>query len=399
MSKSLDKSVGLFSFLALPILALILAIKNYRMPWSKNVVWAFMAFYAYHFSSPNEGADIKHYIEKFINYSFIDFSIQDFIISQYSEGSTTLDILEPLTSYLLSRITDNYHFLLLIYGVIYGYFFSRNIYYFIDSTKEKLSSKSLAVLTLLIIVIGIWNINGFRFWCAAQIFIYACFNLIIYKKIKGYLFLVLACLMHLGLLIPSLILLLFKLIKLPVHIVFGVFLVTFFLAELDMEVVRTSINNYAPDFVKNKLNAYTSEAYVEVVSEKLESYSVFYQLSKFIRIGLVVFFSSFLLINKKLFQKDKFYQLFVFFLTFGSFANILSQMPSGGRYLVITDFILFGITFYFIQNYRHAILSKYINYTIPIILVYGFYNFRIIGIHTFNIHHFINNPIVSLFIY
>lgn len=398
MQKKLDSSVGYITFLFLPILSVIIAINNYREKWAKNVVWAFTAFYAYHFSAPNEGADINAYINKFNSYTDQVYSIPEFIRSLYSEGSTTLDVIEPLTSYLISQVTRDHHFLLLTYGIIFGFFFSRNIWFFIERTKGKLTIQALVILLLLIIQIGIWNLNGFRFWCAAHIFIYAALNLIILKNPKAYFFLLLASLMHLGLILPILILLISRFIKVPLYILFALFLFTFFLAELDMEVVRSSINNYAPSFLSNKLNSYSSEAYVEVVNERLDGYSIYYQLSKTVRIGIILFFTSILYINRQAFNKDIMFRLFLFYLLLGSFANILSQMPSGGRYLVIADFILYGVMFYFVQEYKKFKFSNYIIYTVPIILIYAFYNFRIIGIHTFNVHHFINNPIVSLFI-
>lgn len=399
MQKKLDSSVGYITFLFLPILSVIIAINNYREKWAKNVVWAFTAFYAYHFSAPNEGADINAYINKFNSYTDQVYSIPEFIRSLYSEGSTTLDVIEPLTSYLISQVTRDHHFLLLTYGIIFGFFFSRNIWFFIERTKGKLTIQALVILLLLIIQIGIWNLNGFRFWCAAHIFIYAALQLIVLKNTKGYIFLLLACLMHLGLILPTFIVLIFRFIRVPLYVLFGFFLFTFFLAELDMEVVRNSISNYAPTFVTGKLNSYTSEAYTEVVVEKLGGYSIFYQVSKIVRVGIILFFTSLLFINRKQLTKDVMYKLFSFYLVLGAVANILSQIPSGGRYLIIADFILYGVFFYFIQNYKILKINKFIIYLIPLILIYAIYNFRIIGIYTFNIHHFINNPFVSLFIY
>ena len=381
MQKKLDLSVGYISFLFLPMLSLILAIKNYRLPWAKNVVWAFTGFYAYHFSAPNEGADIYAYIAKFHRYTDQVYTLPDFIKSLYAEGSTTLDVIEPLTSYLISKATRDHHFLLLTYGIIFGFFFSRNIWFFIERTKGKLSIQALVILLLLIIQIGIWNLNGFRFWCAAHIFIYAALNLIILKNTKGYIFLLLTCLMHLGLILPTFIVLIFRFIRVPLYVLFVFFLFTFFLTELDMEVVRNSISNYAPTFITGKLNSYTSEAYTEVVVEKLGGYSIFYQVSKIVRVGIIIFFTSLLFINRKQLTKDVMYKLFSFYLVLGAVANILSQIPSGGRYLLIADFILYGVFFYFIQNYKTIKLYSYIIYLIPLILVYAFYNFRIICVY------------------
>src|SRR5690554_5320047 len=113
MQKKVHSSVGYISFIFLPILSLAIALKSYREKWAKNIVWAFTAFYAYHFSAPNEGADINSYIDRFYYYSNQSFTIPNFIKSMYAEGSKTLDVIEPLISYLTSQTTSDHKILLL----------------------------------------------------------------------------------------------------------------------------------------------------------------------------------------------------------------------------------------------------------------------------------------------
>src|SRR5690606_31017190 len=109
-----------------------------------------------------------------------------------------------------------------------------------------------------------WQLNGFRFWCAAQIYIYAVLHLLLMKSSKAYLLLILSGLMHLGMLLPIAVLLIYRLFKLPLQLLVIFYCITFFLVELDLTVVRNFINNYAPNFAMGKLSTYTSEAYVEV---------------------------------------------------------------------------------------------------------------------------------------
>lgn len=389
-----------FSFLFSPSISLLIALKNFRFSWSKNVVWAFIIFYAYHFSAPNEGADILAYIDKFKAFINRDFSLFEFIAFNYSKESTTLDIFEPILSYLISKITNNHHFLLMMYGVVFGFFYSRNIWFLINITTGNLKFRAFVVLFLLVTQIGIWDLNGFRFWCAAQMFFYSIFCLFIFNKnFKAYTFLILTCLTHLGLLVPVIIILIFRFIKFPFLFLILFFFSTFFLAELDIAGFRKIINIYAPDFVIGKLNTYTSEGYVKAVTKQYMSYSLFFKFSKIFRSILILFFTTLIIFNKRLFEKKIMWNLFSFFLLLGGVANILSNLPSGGRYIIISDFLLFGIVFYYFQffsTFKYVILFYLIT---PLVLIYGFYNFRIIGIHTFNIHHIINNPITSLFIY
>lgn len=388
-----------FIFAISPFLSLLIAVKNYHNSWNKNIVWLFIAFYAYHFIPANEGVDILSYIERFYNYRFADYSIEQLVISLYSEGSRTVDLLEPLLSYSLSKVTDNHRILLLSYGIIYGYFYSRNLWYFIGHLKGKIKSQTIIILLLLLVTIGIWNINGFRFWCGAHIYIYAAYNFIILRKTKGVIFLILAPLMHIGLLLPVIIAILYKLIRVPIRILFLTFLFTFFLMELDLEIVRNIISDYAPSFLQQKLTTYTSEVYIETVDEKLQNYSVTFHISKYIGLIIKLFFIFLLYLNHKTIKDKSIFYCFTFYLFYGIFANLINQIPSGGRYESIGSFLLYGTILIFIQNYKTYKMKNLMFFLYPIIIVYVVYQIRIMGMYTFSIHHFINNPILSPFIY
>lgn len=392
--------LGYITFLISPILTVLFSLKNYNHTSTKNIVWLFTIFYAYHFVIPNEGADMNSYIERFANYTRQDYIIKDFIFSLYAESSTTLDVVEPLVSYLTSRITSNEKVLLVIYGIIYGYFFSRNIAFFLEKLNSRIKLPVIPLMLLLLVTMGIWNINGFRFWCASHIFIYGVIQSIFYKNNKSVLFILLSCFVHLGMLIPSVLAVLFRFTKqlhvLPLLIAY---LLTFFIMELNLDSVREQITNYSPNFMSPKLTAYTSEAYVETVAEKHEGYSAYFQISRYFRMIIVLFLVFCIYTDLQKIKFSLFYRLFIFILLLGTVANILSQIPSGGRYLTIVDFLLYGVSLVFLQNYNKLKLGRFFPLISVIIFIYALYGFRIIGIHTFSIHHFINNPIVSLFIY
>ncbi len=387
------------SFLISPIFSLGFAFQNYKQVWAKNIVWAFIAFYAYHFVPPNESSDIWGYIGRFEEYGGENYKITDFILSLYSQGSSTLDVVEPLVSYLLSQISNNYKVLLLAYGIIFGYFYSRNIWFFLDQFKGRIKIQTIFILLLFFVTIGIWNLNGFRFWCAAHIFIFGAYNFLILKKNKGVYFLLLAVLTHIGLLLPVAMVLFFRFIKkIPIQTLFIGFLFTFFFAELNLESVRNLVTNYSPGFLQGKLTAYTSEAYVEVVNQRAMRNTIFNVVSKYIRTLMVLFFIVVLYLNRERLKSINLYYLFGFTLFLGIISNFMSQMPSGVRYLNISDFLLYGTFLCFVQNNTRYTFDKLLFILLPLVLFYVIYNFRIIGMYTFSIHHFINNPIVSLFI-
>lgn len=398
--KKKNSFMGYITFFISPIVSVFISLKNYNQTWSKNIVWLFSIFYSYHFVIPNKSADINSYFEKFTSYVHQNYNINDFIFSLYGEGSNTLDVLEPLVSYFTSKFTSNEKVLLTIYGLIYGYFFSRNIAFFLERLNSKMKLSLIPLMLLLLITIGIWNINGFRFWCASHIFIYGVVRSIIYKRNIGILIALLSCFVHLGMLIPTVVAVLFRFLKqLPVLPLLVAYLFTFFIMELNLDSVRTLITNYSPDFILGKLESYTSEAYVEAVNQKQDSYGIYFQMSKYLRMIIVLFLVIYIYSNLQRIKHSTFYNLFVFILLLGAMTNILSQAPSGGRYLSITDFLLYGVSLGYLQNYDNMKLSKFFPLVSVLALIYGMYEFRIIGIHTFSIHHFINNPIVSPLIY
>lgn len=382
-----------------PLLSLVLAIKHYEFSWAKNIVWIFIAFYAYHAIPANEGADILSYIDRFNYYRFTNYTIEQLIVSLYSEGSRTIDLIEPLLSYSLSKITDNHRILLLFYGIIYGYFYSRNVWFFLSYLNGRIKGRAIVIIVLFLVTIGIWSINGFRFWCGAHIYIYATYNFIILQRKRSLLFLVLAPLMHIGMLLPTVITFLYRFIKIPITILFPTFLFTFFLIELDLDIVRDLIYDYSPSFLQQKLTTYTSDTYAATVDEKLQNYSITFHISKYISSTIKLFFIFLLYVNRKAIDNKSIRLLFTFYLLYGIFANLLTQIPSGGRFEAIGAFILYGSVLVFLQNTKTYRMRKTLFFLYPIILLFVAYQIRIMGMYTFSLHHLFNNPILSPFIY
>lgn len=399
MRLNTNQSLGVISFLIAPVISLYLAIKNFKAPWAKNLVWAFTAFYAYHFIPPNEGADIREYIAQFNHYIYQDFSLKSLFALQYSEGSSRLDILEPLLAYMLSRVTTNYKILLLFYGIIYGFFYSRNIWYILDELKGKIKLPAFFILSLLLMTIGLWYMNGFRFWCAAHMYIYATYRFVFLKRNKAVFLLLISPLMHIGMALPVLVSLIFRFIKIPVKTIFILFLLTAFVTELNWAFINDTMIAFIPGIFQPKLIQYTSDAYIQSVNNRLATYGVFYHLSRIMALYFTVLFAVVLYVNRSMFINTGLYQVFIFLLFFGIFSNLLSQMPSGDRYSSITTFFLLGSMMIFFQNYRYFKLKRILAVSLPFCLLLALYQFRIIGLQTFSIHHLINNPVISIFIY
>jgi len=91
---------------------------------------------------------------------------------EYFKYSGEIDVLRTFLSYTISRFTESQAILTMVYAFIFGYFFSRNIWYVFGLLKGKISFLEKVLLLALILVVPIWLINGFRMWTAFHVFMY-----------------------------------------------------------------------------------------------------------------------------------------------------------------------------------------------------------------------------------
>ena len=191
-------------FLINPFLGVIEAFKNYKAPWAKNAVWLFIIFYGFTMVSP-EGMDSSRYMLKLRYLHEQPLSFESFASSIYLTQDT-VDLYEPTVTYIISRVTDNGSILFAVFGLIFGYFYSRNIWMLF----EHLDIKANLLLYLMIItfafVIGFWSLTGVRMWTAAHIFFYGTSKYLIKSNKKGLLIAALSILVHFSFILPCIVL-------------------------------------------------------------------------------------------------------------------------------------------------------------------------------------------------
>ena len=65
-------------FLIWPFAALIVAFKNHKQAWSKNLFWLFCIFFGYTFViAQSGGADSDRYAQKFLEFAHNDIKLHD----------------------------------------------------------------------------------------------------------------------------------------------------------------------------------------------------------------------------------------------------------------------------------------------------------------------------------
>ncbi len=383
-------------FLVNPFILLIVSLINKRQQWAVNGFWLFCIYFGFTFITNSTGPDSYRYAEKFRVLANSDLSLGDFIGSLYSIKNQTVDFGEYLISYVVSRFTGDSRFLFAAYGAVFGFFYSRNIWYLLR--RINYNSKPIIVLYILTFALinPIWDINGVRFWTATQIYIYAVLPLLLEGKKKNIWLAFGALFMHFSFMFPIILLLIYVFIGNKVHVYFVLFVSTLFVNSLDLYQVK-NILLYMPELFQGRVGSYISEdIYINQVSSIMESnwYVKYFQL--FVRIIA----SSFLIIiyfyKRVIFEKDrKILFLYSFSLLFYIYANIAALAPAGYRFFTVGNlmvfFVIINLLAYKIKVKWFAI-SKII--FIPLLIIIILVSLRR-GTDYMSILTFIGNPFIA----
>jgi hypothetical protein len=387
-------------FLVWPLLALLSAFKNYKSSWAKNILWAFVAFYGFAFAigAESEGSDINRYVQQVKDLHTVEMTTSKAV--EYFQESGEVDILRTFIAVSLSRVTDSQAILTLIYGIIFGFFFSRNIWYLLEHMEGKLQPITILLLTCFFLVIPIWNINGFRMWTAAHIFIYGLLPFLFEGKKNKILVCLASILVHFSFIVPVGILFGYMLAGNRLVLYFGFFVLSFFISEINLEVFNNIVESYAPEIVQERTSSYRSETQVEQHREGGQQNKVWYAV--WYRVALRWSITGFIILlffkGRAFFKENKgWLSLFSFTLLFNGAANLLSSLPSGGRFGSIATLLALSVIILYIQNRQHdKVLKRFTLAAIPALLLFIVVAVRI-GLYSMSATAVLGNPIIAVF--
>ena len=398
-----DQKSGFYAaliFFVWPLLALITAFRNYDSSWGKNILWAFVAFYGMSFAigAESQNSDIVRYVAEVDYLHGIQMSIGDAV--DYYLQSGEIDVLRTFIAIVVSRFTENQAVLTFIYGTIFGFFFSRNIWYLLERLKGKIRPVTILLIICFFLVIPFWNITTFRMWTAAHIFIYGLLPFLFERKWSGAFIASLSILVHFAFLIPVGILFAYIIFGNRLMIYFGLFIATFFVTEIDLEVFNTFIESYAPEIVQERTSGYRSEDYVESFREGTGPTRVWYAVwyGRALKWAVLAFLVILFVKGRKFFAENKnWLRLFSFTLLFYSVANIFSTLPSGGRYIAVANLIALALITLYIQNREEETgMRQLIIAATPALLLFVIVSVRL-GLYSISATSILGNPIISLF--
>lgn len=386
-------------FIFSPFLGLIQAIKHYRESWAQNSVWLFVIFYGYTMFRP-EIMDSSRYVTKLQELYNTPVNWSGFVNNFYSDETGTVDIYQPLLTYLLSLFTNNGNVLFAVFGILFGYFYSRNIWLLLNLAKDqKMNMTITAMLIAFCCVVGFWNLNGVRMWTAAHMFFYGAFLLLVNGKKKGIIIAVLSILVHFSFVLPVAILLFFYFVKIPWRILYFFFISSFFISSLNIESIRTRLESIAPDFLMPRVKSYTSDEYVETISDLNATgnwYITYYSIS--ISWYIMILFTIIYFSKGKVNAYNKsFSNLFGFSLLFLSIGNITSLLPSGSRYLLVAQLFATALLYFYYVMYDNKEYKKWAVFFSPLLFFFIIVSIRM-SFDTISLMTVLTNPVLATII-
>jgi len=382
-------------FLVWPFLSLISALKNYRMPWAKNIFWVFCTFYGFTFIIDLDSSrDIVRTASEFQRLHGLEISFKDYLI--YTERA---DVFRVFIDYTLSRVTDNPAILTLVYASIFGFFLSRNIWYVMERLEGRILPVTVFLLLCFFLVNPIWNINGFRMWTAAHLFIYGLLPYLCEGKLKGLFYSMAAVLVHFSFLVPVSVLLVYTMLGNRLTAYYFFYVLAFFISEIDLAAFNNFMETYAPEIIQDRTRGYRGEMGVERYREyepETQWYATWYHPA--LNYVLMGFLSMFYFTGRKFFNENRnWMNLFCFALLFYAVAYLFSSLPSGGRYLVVGNMISLALVILYIQNRTHEkLMRRYIWAAAPALFLYAVVAIRL-GMDSISVTAVMGNPVIALF--
>jgi len=338
----------LILFLVWPFLAFLTAIANYSSWESKKVVYIFLIYYGLTFVIGNEGADAARYALSLKNNAELPFSDFFEIVGGIYSSDTSIDIVEPLISFIVSRFSSQSGVLFAFYAALFGFFHLKSINLLYERYRQKPGWNAMIHLVFFIMILPISAINGFRMWTAAWIFFYGAYHVILNRDPRYFLITFAASLVHFSFLSVNAVLLIYYFAGNRNAIYLPLAILSFIVPQLITPYIQ-SIIGLLGGGLKSRAQMYSSESSILGRQENFEQLIWFMKISSDLVLYYLVLAIVFIQIKKKtIIQEASEKNLFSFLLLFLTFVNFGMQIPSfGGRFQTL--FFMFATLFVFLH--------------------------------------------------
>ncbi len=351
-----------------PFAGLVYALYNWRKPWSKNVFWIVCVYLGLTMilitgtNLEDTANDTARYVMWFNQIRQSQTSLT-YIISSYGLSEQSIDLYSPILGWLVSRFTDNPHILFAFYAFVFGFFYSRNIWYILDKHSSSYPKITIIVIALLFLVCPIWKISAVRFWTAAQIFTYGLLPFLLEKNKSKLIWAILSPFFHFSFLYITILTILFifvfhgkknlqPYIKISAVILIG----TLLLDSINLPFVESFLTKISPAAFEYRIIGYTNESYAMAIQQAESQRNWYVNNSAMMSWGLAIIMIT--LVTKKNRIGLEVDNLLLYSLLISAFANCMSLIPSGYRFNIVAN--MFAVPLFILYLFRNATIPKYL---------------------------------------
>ena len=193
------ESASLFLFLLWPFMGFLLALRNFHQKSSRIVVLMFFVVYGFTIVSDRIGSDLYANLNTFKLYVFEPDSFLITLLTGLFQENGTLDIIQKLIVFFVSRLTDDARYLFAVYALILGFVYLKGTTLLYKKYLNNKNPNSWIMLFFMTLIVPITSIGNFRFFSAIWIFFIGAFLVIYSKKYIYILVCFISVLMHFGL--------------------------------------------------------------------------------------------------------------------------------------------------------------------------------------------------------
>lgn len=292
------------------------------------------------------GSDGGRHVLALMNMYGSSISIKD-VLGRYQIDQNTMDLYQPLMLFFVSRFTDNGHILFATFAIVFGFFYSRNIWYVLEKLPDKRLGNLFILVTLYFLISPITHINGARMWTALHVFVYGMMPYLLERDRSKLWWVLITPLIHFSYLYVTIFALVYFLLpykiktgsRLFLIFALALFVVTLFINTLNLDAVSSTLEEFSPETYEDRIEGYVNQNVLDRRNEA-SSLNNWYVAGS----GNILHWSYNILLltllpcMKRHFKNDDgLRNLFVFALLLGGFANIMALIPSGGRFQLLSQ--------------------------------------------------------------
>lgn len=364
-------------FLIWPFGTFLHSLRSPQSRSSRIIIYLWFVVFGLCFMPVKEEADSYRYAQEFaFSNNMSTYTYQKEVSSFFNNSYDTeiKDIYLLTAIYLVGKVSDNVHLFFMALAMVFAFFYVKSMKYALYSEGKVRNDLIFFILFGWFCISNpIFNINGARFWTAAWMGVYIMFRYLINKDYKVLFLLPILYLVHASFILYIVVFLVFLLLG-KYHKAWEViFVISLFFSGLSfLPVLSDYVMDYFPQNLQFLVQYYTSEDYMSYRAEKMATLSAYAQFFTGLPKIAINTVAAICLLNRKSLEKNvSSSRVLEFSIVLLSLSNILSVIPSVGRYLnIVIPFLVYILlsNFDFSKQYKWVVYIIMVMYTYPIYL-------------------------------